>query len=315
MNLSFNRGARRRGGFTLLELLVVLAVLSVLAVLAVPRYAAIVGRARSAECLATRTVTQRAQEIYMGQNDGRVASTEELIQGRYLDRLPRCVAGGSLVWLSTSPLKLACSLHDAAPLPGATAPLTGLTSSLPGITPSGSGPAIAGPYFSGGFATMDGIDPLTGAWRLSGGLLTITSKGKSVNEALVSSGPFTNYATDLTATIASGGFGVLYRASLDGGNKVSGYSFQLDSKGVLELWTIKESKPDKRLAVSAMPSGFPAVGVQHTVSVEASGAQSTFYVDGVQVMQVTDTTFSSGTSGIRQWGGTSAFDMIELAPV
>lgn len=308
----FGARLRSRKGFTLMEFFVAMAILAILASFAVPRYAKVIERAKSAECLVTRANAQRAEEIYMGQNEGRAASTLELVEKGYLDRMPRCVAGGSLVWLSTAPLKLACSLHDASPVPVAAAVPAG---SSAGSTAAGSGGGSAAPetYFSSNLSSMDGIDPLTGAWRLSGGLLTITSKGKSVNEAIVSTGPFTDYTTDLTATITSGGFGVMYRASIDSGNRVSGYSFQLDATGKLELWTIVGSKPAERLASSAMPSGFPVVGVQHTVSVDVTGTRSTFYVDGVQVMQVTDAAFSSGTSGIRQWGGTSSFDTIVLA--
>jgi len=291
---------RNRKGFTLMELFVVMAILAVLASFAMPRYAQVIERAKSTECQVTRANSQRAEEIYMGQNEGHVASTQELVAKGYLDRMPRCVAGGSLVWLSTAPLKLACSLHDAAPAAG----------SAPG---SGGGAAAPAEYFSSTLASMEGIDPLTGAWRINGGVLTITSSGKSVNEAMVSTGPFTNYSTDLTATIDSGGFGVLYRASIDSGSKVSGYSFQLDAAGKLELWTIVGSKPGARLASAAMPAGFPVVGVQHTITVAVAGTQATFYVDGVQVMQVTDDTFTSGTSGMRQWGGTSSFDTIVLA--
>lgn len=296
---------RYRRGFTLMELFVSLAVVAVLASFAMPRYAEVIERTKSTECQVTRANAQRAEEIYIGQNEGRTASTLELVQKGYLDRMPRCVAGGSLVWLSTAPVKMACSLHDAAPASAATVAAAG----------AGGGSTPSDTYFSSDLSSMDGIDPLTGAWRINGGVLTITSKGKSVNAAIVSTGPFTDYSTDLTATIASGGFGVLYRASIDSGSKVSGYSFQLDAAGKIELWTIVGSKPGELLAASAMPAGFPVVGVEHTITVDVEGTQSTFYVDGVQVMQVTDSTFSSGTSGIRQWGGTSSFDNIALAQI
>lgn len=287
---------RDRKGFTLMELFVSMAVVAVLASFAMPRYAQVIERTKSTECQVSRANAQRAEEIYIGQNEGRTATTLELVQKGYLDRMPRCVAGGSLVWLSTAPVKMTCSLHDAAPSAG-----------------SGSGSAPSDTYFSSTLSSMEGIDPLTGAWRINGGVLTITSSGKSVNEVVVSTGPFTNYSTDLTATITSGGFGVLYRASIDSGSKVSGYSFQLDAAGKLELWTIVGSKPGELLAASAMPAGFPVVGVQHTITVDVNGTLSTCYIDGVQVMQVTDSIFSSGTSGMRQWGGTSSFDTIVLA--
>lgn len=303
MNAPSRFRPRDRAAFSLLELMVALAVLSVLAAFAMPRYAQVLERTKGTECQVTRANVQRAEEVYMGQNEGRMATVRELVEKGYLDRQPRCVAGGSLVWISTAPVKMACSLHDAAPAPAA-----GNTAAEPG----GSA-AAPDTYFSSDLSSIEGIDPLTGAWRISGGVLTITSSGKSVNEAIVSTGPFTDYSTGLTATIASGGFGVLYRASVDSGNKVSGYSFQLDAEGKLELWTIVGSKPGERLAAAAMPSGFPVVGVEHTITVDVAGTQSTFYVDGVQVMQVTDATFSSGTSGMRQWGGTASFDTIVLA--
>lgn len=302
MKLFYGRVFRSRAAFTLLELMVSLAVMAALAVFALPRYADVLNRAKAAECLATRAVVERAESLYMNQNDGRLATAPELAAAGYLERLPRCVAGGSLVWISTAPLKLACSIHDAAPVPAAAS------------APAASAPAAV-PAFYSSFSSMEGIDALTGAWRINGGQLTISSKGKSVNEAMVDGAVYSNYSTDLAATMYGGGFGVMYRATMDSGSRVSGYSFQIDSSGALELWTIVAGKPAALLASSAMPAGFPAVGTQHTVSVDAVGAQSTFFVDVAQVMQVTDSAFTTGTSGIRQWGGKAAFDSITLAPI
>lgn len=308
---------RGRAAFTILELMISLVVLAALAIFAMPRYANVIDRAKVAECQGTRTVLSRAEELYMNQNEGRLGTARELVTAGYLDRIPVCVAGGSLVWISTAPLKLACSLHEISPVQEGVITASGTAAGT--VTAGGAGPgggsAVPVTLFSSGFSSMDGIDALTGAWRIKGGQLTITSKGKSVNEAIVEGGPYTNYSTDLTATIYSGGFGVMYRASIDSGNRVSGYSFQLDSSGKLQLWTIVAGKPGALISSSTMPAGFPAAGVPHTISVDVSGTRSTFYVDGVQVMQVTDATFSTGTSGIRQWGGTSSFDSITLAQI
>lgn len=310
---------RRRAAFTLLELMISLAVLAALAVFALPRYADIIGRAKIAECQATRSVLERAEELYMNQNEGRLGTAGELAAAGYLDRTPVCLAGGSLVWISTSPLKLACSVHDISGVQDTVVASSGAAAgagAAAGSAASG-GSAAAAPVtlFSSGFSSMDGIDALTGAWRIKGGQLTVSSKGKSVNEVIVDGVAYTNYSTDLAATIYSGGFGVMYRASVDSGSRISGYSFQVNSSGKLELWTIVASKPVALLASSSLPSGFPATKVQHTVSVDVEGAQSTFFVDGVQVMQVTDSTFTSGTSGIRQWGGSAAFDSIVLTQI
>lgn len=294
MNLFFKNILTRRPAFTLLEIMVVLAILAVLVAVAVPNYRLTVEKAKVTECLATRVYAERAQQVFMSQNDNQMATTAKLVSGGYLDRFPRCVSGGALVWISSSPVKMACSLHDAS------APLS-------------DGPAAASaPEFFTGFTTLSGVKILTGDWKIKSDMLLTSSKGSSVNEVILSTGPFKDYATEVVATLYKGGIGVYYRATMGSGDKISGYSFQMDSTGKLQLWTVVNGNLITLLSSSSMPSGFPATGVAHTITVDAVGALSTVYIDGARVMQVTDSTFSQGTSGLSEWKGSAAVDSISI---
>ncbi len=286
--------SRRRPAFTLLEIMFVLAILSILAAVAVPKYRLSLERAKVVECLATRVSAEHAQRVFMSQNDNQMATTRALVSGGYLDRFPRCVSGGALVWISSSPVKMACSLHDVS------------------VPQSGGPGGASAPEFFTGFSSLSGIKILTGNWKIKSDMIVTSSKGGRVNELIISTGAFKDYSTEVVATLNSGGIGVYYRATMGSGDKISGYSFQMNSAGKLELWTLGNGNLTKLLSSSSMPSGFPATGVAHTITVDAVGALSTIYIDGAQVMQVTDSTFSQGTSGLREWKGSAAVDSISI---
>jgi len=55
------------------------------------------------------------------------------------------------------------------------------------------------------------------------------------------------------------------------------------------------------IAIVDMPEGFEAFGTEHAVSIEVVGDRHVISVDGEQVLDFKDTTYSSGTAGLRSW--------------
>ncbi|MEA3507728.1 MAG: hypothetical protein U9R40_02255, partial [Synergistota bacterium] len=63
---------------------------------------------------------------------------------------------------------------------------------------------------------------------------------------------------------------------------------------------VSDTYSEKTIASANMPKGFD-VNAPHTVTVEVSGNTHTAYVDGVEVLSVTDDTYESGMVGLRKW--------------
>jgi len=128
-------GARRRPGYTLLEIMAVVVILTILAVKAAPRMAALLDKSKAAECLANRTILERAEERYrLDHGDQPSASLDALYQARYIDRAPKCSSRGQYIWISTAaPVNMGCTVHDW-PTASPPSPLTPLGSTFSEIT-------------------------------------------------------------------------------------------------------------------------------------------------------------------------------------
>jgi hypothetical protein len=51
-----------------------------------------------------------------------------------------------------------------------------------------------------------------------------------------------------------------------------------------------------------MPAGFSIYGTPHTTTINAVGSHIVCKVDGVTVLDFNDSTFQSGSAGLRSWG-------------
>lgn len=80
---------KRTGGFTLIELLVVLAIVAVLLAIVTPRYFSSLDRAREAALRQTLFVMRDAIDKYHGDTGRYPDNLNELIDKRYLRKLPR----------------------------------------------------------------------------------------------------------------------------------------------------------------------------------------------------------------------------------
>jgi general secretion pathway protein G len=79
---------KKAGGFTLIELLVVLAIIAALLAIAAPRYFTSLDRARESALRETLFVMRDAIDKYHGDTGRYPGSINELIEKRYLRKLP-----------------------------------------------------------------------------------------------------------------------------------------------------------------------------------------------------------------------------------
>ena len=285
-------GARRRPGYTLLEIMAVVVILTILAVKAAPRMAALLDKSRAAECLANRTILERAEERYrLDHIDQPSASLDTLYQARYIDRVPKCSSRGQYIWISTTaPVNMGCTVHD---WPYAADPLA---------------------LYSSDFNDMTGLKALLGGWDTAAGKLSNTTTGSEARIAF-GSADWTDYSLTTTATLSSGqGFGIYYRAN--GNANISGYCFQYDpgwgnSFNVRKVINgVEQSQPFQTVS---MPAGFQTYSTPHQITISVVGAVQKIYMDNQLIMSFSDSTFATGGGGFRTWNaGKASFDSVQV---
>jgi fructan beta-fructosidase len=297
----------RRPAFVILELLVVLSIVSVLSAVALPKIVSSIANSKAAQCVANRQIIEQAETRYRLEHDDNPSSSiNALKDGNYLDRIPYCTAGGAYVWVSTITSQVGCSVHYW-PFEIAADAGTGTETSTAGTTPAST------TLFASGFDSLDMIKVLSGRWVIASDVLKNISSG----EARVAFGEDTwkDYTLTLNATLDRGdGYGVYYRA--DGEADISGYVFQYDpgwGGGAFLVRKVVDGNESPPLAVAEIPSGFPVYDVQHQISVSVVGDKQEIYVDSVKVLTLTDSTYTSGSAGLRTWDSTRAeFDAVAV---
>ncbi len=159
--------------------------------------------------------------------------------------------------------------------------------------------------FESPFDSMDGLNALTGNWRINGGQLSPHSNGE--RRLVFGEITWTDMDLTLTATLTSGGgYGVYYRC--DGRPNITGYCFQYDPGSGNKFSVIKvvNGQEQNPFQSAAMPSGWNVYNVEHTIRILVSGEQHTIFVDGTQYLSFTDGTFTSGDAGLRAWNRVDA---------
>lgn len=101
-------------GFTLIELLVVLAILVLLLTLAAPKYFSGVDRAREAALKQDLAVTREALDKFYGDQGRYPGSLEELVERRYLRKVPvDPITDSAVTWVIVPPPDdIAGSVYD-----------------------------------------------------------------------------------------------------------------------------------------------------------------------------------------------------------
>ncbi len=163
----------------------------------------------------------------------------------------------------------------------------------------------------------DGLDDwyaVNGNWRNEDGKLCGgPGEGKIFQDV-----PYENYVINVPNTDLSkgNGYGIFFRAN-DYDN-VDGYNFQFDpgyggGAFLMRKWVDgKELSPLTR----NLPSGFDWYS-PHDIQIRVNGNTFTTFVDGQQVAQVSDNSYSGkGGVGFRTWDSSSVcFDSISVKPL
>lgn len=289
-----------RHGFTLVELAIVIAILGLIAVVAIPRYQDMVKEAQSNTCAAIRAAITEAETIRELKLHIRPSlsdpplSPQQLKDQGYLTEESSivCPAGGTYSWIhspdGTSWL-LVCSIHSVA---------------------------FAYDGTTSGFTTLNGA-----GLSVSGSSLKFTNTN---NENRVSFGSLSwaDYVVQVRAALTSGnGYGIYYRSDGVSGNRnpgITAYCFQFDPGAGNRLTVRKVIGGVEQAAfqsVAMPPNIVAALHSPHDISVAVKGDHHVISIDGVVVLDFTDSWRTSGMAGLRGWSGCDpSFSAVSVLP-
>ncbi|MDO8963813.1 MAG: DUF1080 domain-containing protein [Coriobacteriia bacterium] len=277
-------------GFTLVELMTVVLILGALVAIAIPVFSASSKAAAAGACLASRTVVERAAATHRAREGTSSLNVGDIVADGYLKAAPVCPSKGVYVFDSKSvggDDSLYCSVH-----------YSGLADLLfsPGSAP-------------GWWKTLNG------AWTWAGGWMTPDPR-RDKNAALYGDAAWKDVTISTTAILSQGhGYSMFFRAT-QGSKGPTGYSFQYDpDHKTFSLRKSIDGEMQGTIASTPMPSGFSAYNAQHAVQITAVGNRIVVKVDGVIVINTTDSTYSQGQAGLGTWDKSTAnFGNIGVTP-
>jgi len=101
---------RSKKGFTLVELMVVVIILGILVAIAIPIYNNVTGDAQKKACAANERTLEGAVAMYQAANDGKMPnSLDALVQGGFIDAVPKCPVDGTTVYKLNPNGTVSCS--------------------------------------------------------------------------------------------------------------------------------------------------------------------------------------------------------------
>lgn len=279
-------------GFTLIEVIVVIGVVMVLLAVAAPQMNAYLERGRGTTCLSMRYNTEKAEHAYIMEKNTPSPSFADLVNDGLLSRQPACPSGGTYVWLQRTPQPiLGCSIHYATLPAGDTANF----------------------LYASSFDGQSGLNKLMGNWNVANG--TLNNKPGQENRIGFGDTTWKDYELKVSAVLTAGnGYGIYYRA--DGNPNITGYVFQYDP-GLGNKFVVRKvinGQEQAPFQTASMPAGFPIYNQSHDISIAVVGDRTVIKMDNQTIMDFRDSSFASGSGGVRTWGATEAnFDNLSVA--
>ena len=187
----------------------------------------------------------------------------------------------------------------------------GLMPIFRGISVKALGVPTADTLFSSTFSSLQGVAIAAGTFTIANDNLLHNTTGEG--KAFFDSSYGTDYTITVNTTYTSGassqsGYGIFYRATNP--SSVSGYAFQFDpgaSNSFLVRTWANGSENMVNIAsvsmVSKMGSGF-SLTAPHEVKITVTGTHHQIFVDGISVLDFTNSTYTSGSVGLRTWNNT-----------
>ena len=297
--------------FTLIEIMIAVGIVGVLAGgIAAHNYVKARETTRTNICRENRNLVERGEQMYTLDEGRHSASIGDLVSGKYLKSSPECPAGGVYAWVpgaEGSPgyqSEIGCSVHGAQ---------------------AADENKIA--YnFDGG--NSDGWFKSSNNWEVIDGKYYggIAGKNSGENRTFMQDILGSDYTMEADVKLISGsggyGYGVYFRASdYEKTNTLDSYVFQYDpgwnGGSFLYRKVVNGAESNPIVQVKA-PVGYQWTGTEKHIKIDVSGNTFKAYVSDISggttpVLQLTDSTFSSGTAGLRTWNNSYAsFDNITV---
>jgi Flp pilus assembly pilin Flp len=185
----------------------------------------------------------------------------------------------------------------------------------------GSGPGCNTTYCQDNFNDMANWSDKTGWTIRNGQLCNVTNNGglPNVNSCSQTRDLPSDYevTADYANLTAGAGYGIFIRTQTT--SPLNGYVFQFDpglgNAFLFRKW-VNGAEQGAMQPVYYPPSSFVFLNTPHTIKVTAKGSLLQAYVDGKLVLSITDSTYTSGGTGLRTWDSTSVcFDNFGIKPL
>ncbi len=289
----------RKDGFTLVELMISVAIIALIAAIATPNLMRARKRANDTVCFSNRSALERAEQVFVSQNQRHSESLAELQEsGLYLSA--KCPQAGTYFWVDfdpESPLYMTvvgCSKHGVF------------------ATEEQNEEIFAKILYTYDFSgTLDDWKTLLGSWKIEDGELV--SKGGRYNMIVLSDADLTNGTIGVTTQITDkrGSSAIMFRTSTNKNRLDDGYSLELDRGRNKYIFTVVTNGKYNERDFLDIPKTFDWT-VPHRMEVKLDNDRFTLLVDGNEVMTSSDSTHSTGSYGVYTDRKDITFDDIEV---